>query len=135
MQKLYLPPSDLDPEIDFSHDENKFRISGVSRPENVRATYEAAISWLSDYKAELAAGNSPYSKENPLTLQLDLEYFNSSSAIFLYDLVMIIKAIREERIPARITWIYDPADTDSLEAGEDLSILAEMEFDYIKRQA
>jgi len=134
MQKYYSAPSDLDPEINFSHDDNIFRITGVSRPENVRATYEPAIKWLSDYKTELATGYSSINKDNHLTLQLDLEYFNSSSAIFLYDIVMIIRSMKEEGIPARINWAFDPADTDSLEAGEDLSILAEIEFNYIKRQ-
>ncbi len=134
MQKLYQPPSDIDPEITLSHDENIFRISGMSSPENVRATYEPAINWLSDYRDKLKTDKSSYTEDKPLVLKLDLEYFNSSSAIFLYDMVMIIKSIKEDGIPAIISWTYDPADTDSLEAGEDLSILAEIDFEYIKRQ-
>lgn len=134
MQKFYSPPSELDPEIIFSPGERLFRISGVSRPENVRAIYEPAISWLSEYKTELASGKHGYSNEEPLKLRIDLEYFNSSSAIFLYDIVMIIKAIRGKGVPAIINWAYDPDDTDGKEAGEDLSILAEIEFEYVKRQ-
>lgn len=133
MEKLYLPPTELDPEFSFSPEEKTFRISGSSSPENVRATYEPAISWLSEYRSELIKEKHPYAPEEPMVLQIDLDYFNSSSAIFLFDIVMIVKTLRNEGIPARVTWAYDPADTDSLEAGEDLAILAEMDFEYIKR--
>jgi len=134
MQKLYQQPSDLDPEISFSHDEQIFRISGTSSPENVRATFEPAVNWLSEYRNKINTDKIIYTEDKPFLLQIDLEYFNSSSAIFLYDLVMIVKSMKDDDIPAIITWSYDPADSDSREAGEDLSILAEIEFEYIKRQ-
>jgi hypothetical protein len=72
--------------------------------------------------------------DNPFTLQLDLEYFNSSTAKFLYDIIMVFKSIKEEGIPVAINWFYDPEDPDCLEAGEDLAILAKIDFKFIERQ-
>ena len=134
MQKLYLAPTELDPEITLSHEEKTYRVSGTSSPENVRATYEPAIEWMNNYRNMLKTDRSVFTADDPMVFELDLEYFNSSSAIFLYELVMIIKAIKEDGVPAIIRWFFDPADTDSLEAGEDLAILAEMEFEYTKKK-
>ncbi|MBN1388848.1 MAG: DUF1987 domain-containing protein [Bacteroidales bacterium] len=135
MEKLYIAPSDFNPEIILSPHDNIFRIKGNSRPENVREIYDPVVQWLSDYKNMLISEVSSYSEDNPLSLQLDLIYFNSSTAKFLYDIVMIMKSIDEEGIPVAINWFHDPEDPDSLEAGEDLAILAEIDFKYIERQA
>jgi len=128
-----LKPSDLNPEILFSPGKNTFMIKGISRPENVRDVYEPAVKWLSEFSNELTVEDSLYTEDNPFILQMDLEYFNSSSAKFLYDLVMITREIKEKGIPTAIAWTYDPADPDIREAGEDLAILAEIDFLYIKR--
>ena len=134
MEKLYIAPSESMPEITLSHDDNVFRIKGVSRPENVRLLYEPVVKWLSDYKEILINKDPVYSEDNPFILQLDLVYFNSSTAKFLYDIVMILKSIKEDGIPTVINWFYDPDDPDCLEAGEDLAVLAEIDFVYIERQ-
>ncbi len=134
MQKLYRAPTELDPEITLSHEEKIFRISGTSSPETVRATYEPAIEWMNSYRNMLKTDRPVFTYDDPLVLELDLEYFNSSSAIFLYELVMIIKAIEKDGVPAIIRLSFDPADTDSREAGEDLAILAEMEFEYTNKK-
>ncbi|HCC71198.1 MAG TPA: hypothetical protein DEQ09_08620 [Bacteroidales bacterium] len=134
MQKIYMPSTDMNPEILFSPDENIFRIKGISRPENVREIYEPAVKWLADFRKELTPENSSFSEESPFTLEINLEYFNSSSAKFLYDIIMLTRSIKEKEIPTAIIWMYDPADPDCREAGEDLAILAEMDFVYIKKQ-
>jgi len=134
MEKLYIAPSESKPEIILSHEDNIFRIKGNSRPENVREIYEPVVKWLSDFKNILINDNSLYSEQDPFILQLDLVYFNSSTAKFLYDIVMILKSIKEEGIPTTINWFYDPEDPDCREAGEDLAFLAKIDFVYIERQ-
>ncbi len=133
VEKLYMAPSESMPEVTLSHEDNVFRISGISRPENIRKIYEPIVQWLTDYKNILINDDSIYSEDNPFILQLDLVYFNSSTAKFLYDIVMILKSIKEEGIPTTINWFYDPEDPDCREAGEDLAILAEIDFVYIER--
>ncbi len=134
MEKLYSPATNLNPEILLSPEDNAFIISGNSRPENASAVYEPLLQWLGEYKKVLEADNSVYSRDNPFILQLDLEYFNSSSAKFLYDIAVLAGSFTEKNIPVAIAWTYDPSDPDSREAGEDLAELAEVEFVYIKRQ-
>lgn len=134
MEKLYSPATKFNPEIMLSHNDNTFFIRGNSRPENARAIYEPLIQWLGEYKKILAADKSAYDRDNPFILQLDLEYFNSSSAKFLYDITILTGSFRENNIPVAIAWTYDPSDPESREAGQDLAELAEIEFVYIKRQ-
>ena len=75
-----------------------------------------------------------YSSDNPLKIQIDLDYFNSSSAKFLYDIFSELKRLT----PCRNTMlllngIYDEEDIDLKEAGSDIALLAEMEFTYIPK--
>jgi hypothetical protein len=133
MEKLYIAPTEFSPEIILAPYDNIFRINGCSRPENVREIYDPVVQWLSDYKNKLMNDNSEYNDYHPFTLQLDLEYFNSSTAKFLFDIVMIMKSIKEEGIPVAINWFYDSDDYDCREAGEDLAILAEIDFTYIEK--
>ncbi|MDZ7738123.1 MAG: DUF1987 domain-containing protein [Bacteroidales bacterium] len=134
MEKLYSPATNLNPEILLSPEDNAFIIKGNSRPENAGAVYEPLIQWLKEYKNTLTGNDPVYNRDNPFILQLDLEYFNSSSAKFLYDIAVLAGSFTEKNIPVAIAWTYDPSDPETREAGEDLAELAEAEFVYIKRQ-
>jgi hypothetical protein len=134
MQKLYYPPGSYSPEICFSHDERIFFIRGISSPEDVRGTYYPVIDWLKNYIDSLLAGNSNhYSNTVPLKFQVDLEYFNSSSAKFLYDILLELKRLVSSRIPMIVEWLYDEEDTDMQEAGSDIATLLEMDFTYVPK--
>jgi len=134
MEKLYVPRSEFIPEINLSPEDNVFSITGISRPENIRLIYDPVIDWMTGYKAVLTEDYSVYSKEKPFKLKLDLEYFNSSTVKFLFDIIRIVRSMKEEGIPIVIQWFYDRDDQDCLEAGEDLAALAEIDFTFIERQ-
>ena len=134
MQKLHLPPTPTSPEICFSPEERIFFIRGISSPEDVRGTYYPVIEWFRNYIDSLLEGNSNhYSNNAPLKFQVDLEYFNSSSAKFLYDIFLELKRLISNRVPVIVEWIYDEEDTDMKEAGSDIAFLIEMEFTYIPK--
>ena len=135
MEALYLAPTEFTPEISFSPAGNTFILRGNSRPEDVRELFDPVIRWLSDYRQYILSSDIKlYPADNPLILEFDLDYFNSSSAKFLYDIMMIIKQYRETGINVNIVWHYDEDDIDMKEAGEDLGLLAETELIYIKKQ-
>jgi hypothetical protein len=136
MQKLYFPPTPIAPEICFSPEERIFFMRGISNPEDVRALYYPIIEWFSNYIDTLIKENSNhYSINSPLRFQVDLEYFNSSSAKFLYDIFLELKRLMSVRIPVVVEWIYDEEDTDLKEAGSDIASLVEMEFTYVPKPA
>ena len=121
--------TDISPEIFLSPAENRFVISGNSAPEDVRELYYPVLEWMKEF-ASLLKNNNPYTDKKPLIFKLDLEYFNSSSAKFLFDIFTYLKEINNDGVPVVIEWRYDPEDTDLREAGEDLALLCEIEFKY-----
>ncbi|HOO98457.1 MAG TPA: DUF1987 domain-containing protein [Bacteroidales bacterium] len=134
MQRLFIEQTELTPEINFSPSEKIFMIRGVSSPEDVRALYYPVIEWIRIYADDiLESDKKVFTPDSPLTLQIDLSYFNSSSAKFLYDILMEIRRLHIGGVPVVIEWIYENEDTDMYEAGTDIAELAEMDFIYTAR--
>jgi hypothetical protein len=129
MENFVHQATDVSPEIYLSPGENRFIISGNSAPEDVREIYYPVLAWMKEFIAGVKENNT-YTDKKPLVFKLDLEYFNSSSAKFLFDIFSLLKDLNNEGIPVVIEWHYDAEDSDLLEAGEDLALLCEIEFKY-----
>jgi hypothetical protein len=134
MRKLHIKKTQISPEIMLNPDENLFFIRGNSAPEDVRALYYPVIEWLKIFVDDVRDGEiKKFNAENPVRLHLDLSYFNSSSAKFLYDILLELKRLRELNIPFITEWMYEEEDIDMKEAGADISSLAEVEFAFIPK--
>jgi len=129
MKSFKSKPTDLSPEIILAPEENKFIIAGKSAPEDVRSIYYPVIEWMEDFMVWVRE-KKPYTDARPLILQIDLEYFNSSSAKFLFDILTGLQTLGNEGVPVEVQWLYDEEDIDLREAGEDLALLCEMQFKY-----
>jgi hypothetical protein len=113
MQKLLIGKTQTTPEINLSPAENIFYIGGNSAPEDVRALYYPVIEWTKIFIDDILEGEyNKYDKENPLRFRIDLSYFNSSSAKFLYDILIELKRLPPAGIPAIIDWYYEEGDND-----------------------
>lgn len=135
MSNLYIEPTALSPEIELSTDKNVFSIRGTSAPEDVRALYYPVIEWLKTYVDSAASGGQKaISPDNPVRLQIDLNYFNSSSTKFMYDIFTEIKRLSDKGIPVKVEWYYDVEDSDQKEAGEDIAYLVDLEFEFIPKE-
>ncbi len=135
MEKLIISPTHSTPEIRFSVEENIFLIRGNSRPEDVRALYYPVIEWIKELANDIIDNKiTKYTKENPLIFQVDLLYFNSSSAKFLYDIFSEFKRLPEAGISVIVEWYYEKEDIDMLEAGNDIATMVEMEFTCIGKE-
>ncbi len=131
MQKLHISQTLTTPEILFSPGENIFLIKGTSSPEDVRALYYPVIDWVKTFVEDLLTGSDKsFNKDNPLQFSVDLTYFNSSSAKFLFDIFTELKKLIVRGIPVKIVWIYEEEDSDMYDAGVDISVLAGMEFSF-----
>lgn len=135
MKQLFVKQTATTPEINFSPDENIFIIRGNSSPEDVRAMYYPVIEWIKIFVDDVIEGEyNNFSSENPVKLQVDLAYFNSSSAKFLYDIFSELKRLIDNKKPVVVEWFYDEIDSDHKEAGMDIALLVEMEFIYIPKK-
>ena len=136
MEKLFIRPTNITPEVNFSPQDNIFLIRGISSPEDVRAMYYPVIEWMKEYINEIIeTRNVSYTSDSPLIFRTELVYFNSSSAKFLYDIFLEIKRLIPVGIPYIVEWVYDEKDIDLKEAGDDIALLVEMEFSYISKKS
>lgn len=136
MEKLFIRPTNITPEVHFSPQDNIFLIRGISSPEDVRAMYYPVIEWMKEYINEIiATRNLSYTSDSPLRFRTELVYFNSSSAKFLYDIFLEMKRLIPAGIPYIVEWVYDEEDIDLKEAGDDIALLVEMEFSYISKKS
>jgi hypothetical protein len=107
MQMLHIKATDNSPEILLSPQKNSFFIRGKSSPEDVRAIYYPVIEWIKIFIDDILEGEfKNYNAENPLKFQIDLSYFNSSSAKFLYDILLEFKRLTTAGIPIVVEWIF-----------------------------
>jgi hypothetical protein len=132
MQKLFIEPTDATPLINFSPDENIFVISGISSPEDVRALYYPVIEWIRTFVDDIIEGAvSVFHKGSPVKMHIDLSYFNSSSAKFLFDIFSELKRLKSSEVPVVVEWLHEAEDIDMREAGSDIAELVEMEFTFV----
>jgi len=134
MQKFYICSTNNTPEIHFSPVEDIFIIRGTSSPEDVRTMYYPVIEWINKFINEVIKGKTnKYTSEKPLKFKIDLIYFNSSSAKFLFDIFSELKRLSLSGIPVVIEWFHDVEDYDLKEAGLDIASLVGMEFTYVPK--
>jgi hypothetical protein len=104
-------------------------MKGESRPEDVKGFYDPLMKWLDQYHGGLR--NERVEKPDVLMVELFMDYFNSSSAKYLIEIVAKLVAIhRQEDVPMKINWIYLEEDEDIKEAGEEISDMLDYPFQF-----
>jgi len=128
MEALRIEATENSPKIIFDPSGNTFEISGESRPEDVRKFYEPVLSWIEAFGKELASAGS---KE--IEFNFIFEYFNSSSAKYIMDIMSKINDIKtsNSNISIQICWHYEEMDEDILEAGEEFQSITQIPFKFI----
>ena len=116
------------PFISFDPVTGFFQIKGESRPENVRTFFEPILLWIEEFYLKVQKEGNKDIK--PITLTIQLGYFNSSSAKFIFDFILKMKHIKELGLSVKIIWIYDEGDEDMKLAGMDLAEMIEIEFEF-----
>ena len=130
MDSLIIGPTEYSPSVDFNTTTQRFSIVGESRPENCGKFYTPIVTWLNKYEEELRLkeGNPTL----PITFVFKFEYFNSTSAKFIMNILQIIKKISEDKVyKVNIEWYYDSMDEDMMDAGKEFCEAADLEFNFI----
>ena len=119
------------PKIDFNLDTFDFVIEGECRPENVLTYFTPIINWLNKFKTWANNLNQPH--KNVLNFHFKLEYYNSSSAKFLFNIFEKLKSLQEEGIEIKMHWYYDELDEDLLESGKEFQKILGLKFQFISQ--
>lgn len=132
MEALLIEGTTTNPEVSFKPNEHTLEIGGYSRPENVRSFYMPLITWLEDYKNWLKEELKTNQSIGPVTFRFKYIYFNSSSAKFMSDIILLLSDMQKSGIPLKVYWFFDGDDDELREAGEELSDMANIPFHFVE---
>jgi hypothetical protein len=132
MRKLQIEATANSPKINFDPDKNIFEIKGESWPHDAEAFYSQIIAWFTDYSAILGKSRGTL---DPGLFIFDLDYFNSSSAIYILDICRNIARVRSKGKNISIRWHYEKDDSDMLSMGREMSRSSNVPFEYILKAA
>jgi len=123
MEPIKIEGTPKTPTVKFDKSEGVFEIKGRSIPENSIEFYKPLIDWLDAYLASPA----------PLTtVDIQLEYFNTSSSKCILDVFKKLEAIYKSGHEVIINWHYEEDDEDMLEAGEDYQSIIKIPFKMVE---
>lgn len=122
MNKLSLEATEYTPEVVLDAETNTIYFKGECRPENVSTYFEPIINWFNEIKS--------LQIQKPLEVIFYLDYFNSSSAKYLMDIIFLIKEINDNGGNIDIVWKYDKDDEDVYEAGVEFEDISGVKFTY-----
>lgn len=130
MNALIIKETLATPRIEFDVAKNNFELQGCSRPEDVRDFYAPIIKWLTEFKDSVDENFKAKHAEDPMVFKFKFDYFNSSSAKFILDILVLINQIHSQGLKMRIDWYFDENDDDMKEVGEELSEVVDFQFEY-----
>ena len=135
MDALIIEETENSPKIHFDPAELNFEISGESRPEDVRKFYEPVLEWFDQFNSYLYWLTDKYADGEKKLIQFNFkfEYFNSSSAKYVMDIMAKLSEIQTNCPKAKIVicWHYDEMDEDMQEAGEEFENITNIPFEYV----
>ena len=120
MEDIRIQGTPKTPTVNFISSEGLLEIKGRSIPENSIEFYKPLIDWIESYAQQ------PNDASN---VNIQLEYFNTSSSKCILDLFKKLEAINKT---ITINWYYEEDDEDMLEAGEDYEAIINIPFKMIE---
>jgi hypothetical protein len=123
MEPINIEGTPKTPTVKFDSAAGVFEIKGRSIPENSVEFYKPLVDWLENYK------ESPLPKT---TVNIRLEYFNTSSSKCILDVFKKLEAIHKSKNEVEVNWYYEEDDEDMLEAGEDYESIIRVPFKMIE---
>jgi len=110
LKSYFVEPTVKTPQIDLNHLTGELIFSGRSIPENAADLYENVLKWVLVYI------KNPRHTTN---LRFNLEYFNTSSSIWLAKIVKALSSIQESEYTLLIHLYFNIEEYDNMEV-EDL---------------
>lgn len=123
MENLHLEGSAKTPSIHFDAASGNLELKGRSIPENSVEFYKPLNDWIDSY------GKSPVSDT---TVDVKLEYFNTSSSKCILDLFKKLESISGEKTKVTVNWYFEEDDEDMEEAGQDYKAIIGLDFNIIE---
>ncbi len=126
MEPIIKAGTNKTPTVLFDADKGLIEVKGRSIPENSIEFYKPLVDWLDKYATEDNA-------KDLTKVNIQLEYFNTSSSKCILDVFKKLEAINKlDNKEVIINWYYEEDDEDMLEAGEDYQSILKIPFKMIE---
>jgi hypothetical protein len=122
MESLTIEGTQKTPGITADAGQGLIEIRGRSHPENTAEFYRPLMDWADEYVTR------PLGKT---TINIELEYFNTSTSKVLLNILRKFEAIGNSRENVLVNWYYEDEDEDELETGEYYAQILNLGFNYI----
>ena len=109
LKTLYIEATQKTPNIDLNHYTGELILSGKSIPENAALLYDKVLKWIEKYI------ENPKTKTN---FRVNLEYFNTASAIWLSKIVQALCSIKNPECTLIIHLYFSIDDYDSMDTDD-----------------
>jgi hypothetical protein len=96
------------PGIVYYPDSNKLELVGRSIPENPELIFRRLDDWITLH----------FEKNNGLAVNIQLEYINSGSSKYLYEILKRLTGYGRSGKQVNLKWLYEEDDEAMLELGE-----------------
>lgn len=117
MENKIIEETDLGPEIKMDVS-GRITIRGKSMMEDASLFFNPSHIWVGEYLQK---------QKNPLLIEIELSYFNSSSAKQLLKMLMVID---DSEIEGKVIWLYPKENDVLLERGQELEIMLDIPFEF-----
>lgn len=101
------------PTLSLNADTGVLELEGKSIPERTAEFYDPILEWIDEYMKN---------PKEETTLNIKLEYCNSSSTRYLMDILERLEGMYKEGKTVVINWYYEEDDEDMLDLGESYSV-------------
>ncbi|PCJ83139.1 MAG: nuclear pore complex subunit [Flavobacteriales bacterium] len=126
MEPINIEGTPKTPTVNFDSSSGVIEIKGRSIPENSIEFYKPLVDWLDEYSS---------SAQSQTSVNIQLEYFNTSSSKCILDVFKKLEAIHNGgQSEIVINWHYEEDDEDMLEAGEDYQAIINVPFKMIETE-
>jgi len=120
LEPIILEKTKNSPEIILDKENKTFKIAGRSIVEDPQEFYAPIYNWLEEYV------KSPLPHTDFI---FDLEYFNSSSARQIMEIIMLLENIKKEGKGVKVSWLYEEGDEMSKERGDEIKLVSKLDFE------
>lgn len=115
MEKLIItssPETPYFPRVYFDPETGVCDIAGESFMEETYKFYSPLMAWLEEY----------VTTKRPVTLNIKLTYFNTSSSRSILDMLDLLREYKGKGGEISVNWYFDPDDPDMEDEVEDFRI-------------
>jgi hypothetical protein len=125
MDKLHIPAQERSPLVDFDFQQGVFVLKGESYPDDAARVFGPIFAALDSFL--------PQTGGSSLRFDVELVYFNSSSAKALMNLFKMLDVAAREGASVTVNWRFTAEDETMREFGEDfLEDLSHLTFNLVE---